>query len=94
MSGYILNSSFCVFRMAMRRKRRSLQSRKIPKRTKIWGGDQQEPGSTSATGECGAAGVHAMVMDSMMCGWSFRGYRVKPKQMCFHRSKMVMAVIK
>lgn len=68
--------------MEMKRKRRSLQRRKIPKRTKIWAGDQQEPGSTSATGECGSAGVQGMVMDNMMCGQSFRGYRVKPKQKC------------
>jgi len=34
----------------MRRKRRSRQRRKIRKRVKIWGGDQPEPGNTSATG--------------------------------------------
>lgn len=37
----------------MRRKRRSHRRRKIPKRAKIWEEDQPEPGSTSATGECG-----------------------------------------
>ncbi len=42
-----------------RRRRRSRQRRKIPKRAKIWGGDQPEPGSTSATGGCELAGVKA-----------------------------------
>lgn len=40
----------------MRKKRRSRQRRKIPKKAKILGGDQPELGSTSATGECGLAG--------------------------------------
>ena len=49
----------CVdcFRREMKRKRRRLQKRKIPKRAKIWGGDQPEPGNTSATGGCGLTRV-------------------------------------
>lgn len=36
----------------MRRKRRSLRRRRIPKRAKTSEGDQPGPGSTSATGGC------------------------------------------
>lgn len=48
----------------MRRMRRSWQKRETPKRTKIWEGGQQEPGSTSAIGECGFAKVNRMVLHS------------------------------
>lgn len=63
----------------MKKKRRSLQRRKIPKRIKTWGGDQQEPGSTSATGECGSAGVKGTVTDSIMSGRSFGGVKSEAK---------------
>lgn len=39
--------------MGRRGRRRNQPRRKIPKRPKIWGGDQPEPGNISATGGCG-----------------------------------------
>ena len=53
---HVQKNYFSCFRREMRRKRRSRWRRKIPKRVKIWGGDQPETGKTSATGGCGQGG--------------------------------------